>query len=239
MRSFSVLRALLARRGRLATVPAPPLAAQPLPLFVPSLHSLTKLLAFSTEQRTAEGLTSILLEELKHEREVYVKPEAVARGPPAPFTLRENAGDTMLTLSRAYGAETVNVDLHVNNQPSPSDEDEVEDAEEAQQLNTVVFNVHVTKGETSLVFECESDGQFVAINHLSYEPKAGIDSESTYTGPVFDELDEALQEELRSYLSERGISPELGEYLRHLVYDKEVREYQDWLQRVHDFVSKK
>ncbi len=28
-----------------------------------------------------------------------------------------------------------------------------------------------------------------------------------------------------------------GEYLRHLVFDKEVREYMDWLQRVHDFVA--
>jgi hypothetical protein len=48
-------------------------------------------------------------------------------------------------------------------------------------LSTVVFNVHITRGERSLVFECESDGTFVAINHVSYEPKAGVESPSTYT----------------------------------------------------------
>jgi hypothetical protein len=30
-----------------------------------------------------------------------------------------------------------------------------------------------------------------------------------------------------------------GEYLRHLVYDKEVREYSTWLANVADFVSGK
>lgn len=30
----------------------------------------------------------------------------------------------------------------------------------------------------------------------------------------------------------------LGEYLRHLVYDKEQREYMGWLEAVHKFISK-
>ena len=39
----------------------------------------------------------------------------------------------------------------------------------------------MTKGGNALVFECESDGTYVAIGHLSHEPKDGISSESTYT----------------------------------------------------------
>lgn len=31
------------------------------------------------------------------------------------------------------------------------------------------------------MFECESDGTFVAINHISYEPEEGHDSPSMYT----------------------------------------------------------
>jgi hypothetical protein len=44
-----------------------------------------------------------------------------------------------------------------------------------------VFNVQVAKGQDALVFECESDGTFVAINHVSREPKSGVESESMYT----------------------------------------------------------
>ncbi|GFH12248.1 uncharacterized protein HaLaN_07893 [Haematococcus lacustris] len=102
-----------------------------------------------------------------------------------------------------------------------------------------VFNVHVVKGGHALVFECESDGTFMAINHVSHEPKDGDVPDSAYTGPVFEELDEALQGHFREFLAERGISIDLGEYLRHLVYDKEQREYMAWLNRVAEFVAKK
>ncbi len=36
----------------------------------------------------------------------------------------------------------------------------------------------------------------------------------------------------------RGVNEDLGEYLRHLMFDKEQTEYMGWLQRVHEFVAK-
>ena len=127
------------------------------------------------------------------------------------------------------------MDLHVNNQPSPPFEGEGDD----ESISAVVFNVSVAKGDRALVFECESDGNSFTINHVSLEPKDGFDSESMYTGPVFDELDDNLQTRFQSYLEERGITAELGEYLRFLIYDKEQREYQAWLESAEAFVSKK
>jgi ATP-dependent RNA helicase UAP56/SUB2/complement component 1 Q subcomponent-binding protein len=89
------------------------------------------------------GLFGILDEELKHEKKEYAAPAAVTGGPPAPFTLSEAPGDTMLTLSRSFGSgETVTVDLHVNNQPGveggslEGDEDAGSDADD--ELSTVV-----------------------------------------------------------------------------------------------------
>lgn len=73
------------------------------------------------------SLVNILKEELKHESQSYVKPDAIASGPPAPFTLSEAPGDTMLTLTRTYQGESISVDLHVNNQPSPEYETENEE----------------------------------------------------------------------------------------------------------------
>lgn len=187
----------------------------------------------------AGSLAEILKAESTYEKENYQRPPEIASGPPAPFKLTESPGDTLLTLSRSFNAETVNVDLHVNNQPSPPYEGEGgEEGGEDDKLSSVVFNVSVAKGEKSLVFECESDGNSVTISHVSFEPKDGFDSESMYTGPVFDELDEELQARFQSYLAERGVTGELGEYLRFLIYDKEQREYQAWLDETHDFVAK-
>lgn len=182
---------------------------------------------FSASSAVQNSLTQILKDELKYENENYQKPEEIAAGPPAPFKLTETPGDTLITLTRTFKDEEVTVDLHVNNQPAADEE-----------TSSVVFNVAVTKGDKSLVFECESDGTEVTINHVSYEPKGGIEQESVFTGPVFEELDESLKSHFLKYLEERGVTADLGEYLRFLIYDKEQREYAAWLKNVHDFVSK-
>ena len=62
------------------------------------------------------------------------------------------------------------------------------------------------QGDETLLLECESDGTYVVITHVSLEPKAGFDSESMFTGPVFEELDENLQREFQAYLVERGVT---------------------------------
>ncbi|EFJ41865.1 hypothetical protein VOLCADRAFT_83936 [Volvox carteri f. nagariensis] len=181
------------------------------------------------------SLSSLLREELDFEKKNYVRPEQVSGGPPAPFKLTEAPGDTLLTLSRTYKNEEISIDLHVNNQPSPPYEDEEADEEG---ITMVAFNVSVLKEGKVLLFECESDGSSVNINHVSLEPKEGLASESMYSGPVFEELDDSLQRNFFSFLEERGITAELGEYLRFLIYDKEQREYQTWLGEVEKFTSK-
>lgn len=58
------------------------------------------------------GLASILKEELGHEQKSYAKPAEIANGPPAPYTLTEAPGDTMLTLSRSFeGGEKISIDV--------------------------------------------------------------------------------------------------------------------------------
>jgi hypothetical protein len=46
----------------------------------------------------------------------------------------------------------------------------------------VTFNVTVTKGESSLVFECVSDGTYLDVRHVSHEPAGAPESETAYTG---------------------------------------------------------
>lgn len=86
-------------------------------------------------------------------------------------------------------------------------------------------------------FECKSDGSYLTIQHASLEPADGDYDDSVYTGPAYEELDEALRGEFDQYLAARGVTPDLGAYLLRLVHDKEQREYTHWLERVHAFVG--
>jgi len=75
------------------------------------------------------------------------------------------------------------------------------------------------------------------IQRVSLEPEDEDElEEGMYTGPVLDELDDEVQEALYAYLEERGITPDLGEYLLHLIHDKEQREYMDWLDKMTSFL---
>ncbi|KXZ47555.1 hypothetical protein GPECTOR_34g714 [Gonium pectorale] len=233
-----VLQQCSAARNQAAALAARTVAQEPA-LAVQSASLLRTAAAlcrgFTTSTGLQSSLSSLLQEEVEYEKKNYTRPEQVSGGPPAPFKLTEQPGDTLLSLSRTYKGEEINIDLHVNNQPSPYEGEETEDSEG---VSTVAFNVSVSKGEKNLVFECESDGNSVNINHVSLEPKDGLGSESMYSGPVFDELDDNLQRTFGAYLEERGITAELGEYLRFLIYDKEQREYQAWLADVEKFVGK-
>ena len=41
------------------------------------------------------------------------------------------------------------------------------------------------------------------------------------------------------FLEERGVTAELGAYLRSMHFDKEAEEYMSWLTKVKDFVAQK
>ncbi|CAD7700617.1 unnamed protein product [Ostreobium quekettii] len=103
---------------------------------------------------------------------------------------------------------------------------------------TALFNVTVTKGNESLVFECETDGDHVDILKILLETKGKSDVMTDFLGPTYEELDDDLQDSCQKYLEERGITSEMGDYLLELVLDKEQREYMDWLKKVKAFVAK-
>lgn len=195
--------------------------------------------AFSTSgSALSESLQSLLQREVKHEKTTYEQPEALAKGPPAPFTLTSVPGDSTVTLKRTYNGEEIAVDASVNMQEGLIDDMEGEDEEDEESYTSeALFNVTVTKGGQSLVFECVSDGTFVDIRHVALEAAEGTTSETTYTGPVFDELADPLRDAFAAYLEERGVNEDLGEFVRHALYDKEQREYIGWLEKVGGFVE--
>ncbi|MEW5315650.1 MAG: hypothetical protein WDW38_007063 [Sanguina aurantia] len=140
----------------------------------------------------------------------------------------------------------------------------------SQDTHAIHFTVTVLKPERQLqlVFDCESDGEYMSIIHLAFEDLADVAADASpprrslqsmmigmgeiseeqlegiedqkdprYTGPVFEELDDTLQQAFIDYLEERGVTAELGEFLRLYALDKMAVEYQGWLGKVKDFVS--
>lgn len=211
----------------------------------PSPRRQSTISGVSREDGATQGLKDILVKESEHERSTYEPPPALSSGPPEPFTLTEMQGDTLMTLTRTFGSdETVSVDIMIQDDGMNQDESlvgfEDEETGEIEIDVSVNFIVSVSKRGSEnqeLVFECSSDGSFMEIQRVSLEPEDEEElEEGMYTGPLFDELDDAVQEALYSYLEERGITPELGEYLLHLMHDKEQREYMDWLDKMTAFL---
>ena len=74
----------------------------------------------STSGFAASGLTGALEKEMKHEKAEYEKPDIIARGPPAPFSLEDTPGDTTISLTREFKGEQVRLDVSVNLQVGSS-----------------------------------------------------------------------------------------------------------------------
>lgn len=113
---------LLSRLARVSAVAPQQLAiAARHALSAPAVYNagvITAWRSFTGSSALRESLRTLLQAELEHEASSYQKPEAVAHGPPAPFTLQSEPGDTLLTLKRKFGDEEVLVDCSVNMQAS-------------------------------------------------------------------------------------------------------------------------
>jgi hypothetical protein len=193
---------------------------------------------------SASSLLDEIVKESQHERSAYQTPQDVQSGPPEPFSLTEVEGDTLMTLTRQYGDETVCVDIMVNDQLEKDEEPVAFEDEETGEIEfdvSVDFVVSILKNDCDyeLVFECSSDGSFIEILRVSLEPEDEdeAEDEALYTGPIFDELDDTVQDAMYAFLEERGITPTLGEYLINLSNDKEQRMYMDWLDNMARFLK--
>jgi hypothetical protein len=189
-----------------------------------------------------EGLCTVLKDELKVEKERYRTPDAVLEGPPTGYELEDRPQSNVLLLTRAYGDEEIYVEVDLDHQKQDDEDEEgmYEDEEdELNELPPVTFLVNVVKGDRVLGFSCETQGENIVITHVSLNDSGADDEEEfmPYTGPVFTELDDTLQQAFTDYLEERGITAEFGNYLIELVHDKLEVEYMSWLTRVQDFIS--
>ncbi|KAL6784917.1 CGL104 [Auxenochlorella protothecoides x Auxenochlorella symbiontica] len=197
----------------------------------------------------SSALIGALQSELTYEKEEYVQPEEVAGGLPNGFTLTESQGDCLVTLTKEHQGETVTIELIAGSETEdeefeiPDHDHEAEEEVEEGPAPATPFSVSIVKGDTEMRFEVRVRGDgSMEVDEVTLSP-ADEDEEAfnevPYQGPRFEELDEGLQAELLHYLDERGVNADLAVYITALNFDKEQREYTQWLERMQAFVAQK
>lgn len=171
----------------------------------------------------------------------------------AKFKLSDSPGSARFTLERKFGSQEITVAVDCNGVEVDSETEEEGGAEGEEDEGLVLgYRVLITIKDSSKPSVLQFGG--VATDYLQVhrvtcspagsEPSAddifsGQEDKPFYQGPVFDDLDENLQNGVYSYLFERGMDDEFAAKLSEYANAKEQQEYCHWLGKVHEFVASK
>jgi complement component 1 Q subcomponent-binding protein len=158
----------------------------------------------------------------------------------------------VVKLKRTYKSETIEVLFDCQDEvedesyfndvdmESAEEKDEKDEAEGTEGMMGLNFDVHIKKesGE-KVVFNCiaSRDLQISNIQHVP-DGKNAEDSD-LYSGPIFSELEESVQDAMKSYLADRQIDEDLCYFVLSFARAKEQREYIHWLNKLLTFSESK
>jgi len=239
MASFALapmrLAARQAARQCLTTRVAPAVGSAWLAKGCPAAPSVRSISAAA-----AEKVSKVLSAELKHEEEQYEQPKEIKDFlKSTDFKFVESDGDVNMALERTVGDKVVRIEWQIATPYNPEieGEDGEVDTEQATELSVTCED----KNGAGMTFYCSThtgeDHRYVIGNVKSFGSSAEKDSVSSYLGPEFEDLDDKLQEALDEYLAELGMSNEICDFIDAVAFDKEQREYTQWLKRAQAFLS--
>ncbi|ORC90974.1 putative p22 protein precursor [Trypanosoma theileri] len=109
------------------------------------------------------------------------------------------------------------------------------------------FTVFITSKGKTLEFEMSFDDEEVVLDRIRFLPDSALALDTSadalsrrsllYSGPDVRELDDGLVDAFVSYLEDRGVDDELGEFVEAYAVWAEQAEYEAWLSGIHKFVS--
>lgn len=189
-------------------------------------------------------LAETLQKELKHEQgeqEVDQEFVDIQKLVLKSFKLHDNVGEGIVKLTREHKGESIEVIFDCQD----IEEDEIETLEEGEEPELEVginFEVVISKAATQskIVVECLGTAEGTSIRNIRNLPiDQPLEDVNGYNGPTFEDLDEELQQGFSEYLEARKIDSDFGYFVLAYATDKEQREYVNWLNKLHDFVSAK
>jgi complement component 1 Q subcomponent-binding protein len=152
-------------------------------------------------------------------------------------------------LKRQFKDETIEINFDCQDEAEiEMDEEAMERAstgggddeeEEPQTEYGINFQIKITKPSGDMMnIMCAASEKLIitSVRHIA----AGKDSadQDLYGGPVFDHLDEKLQDAFYAYLTDRNIDEDLCYFIMSYSREKEQKEYQNWLQKLMKFSEK-
>ncbi|KAH7447905.1 hypothetical protein KP509_01G126700 [Ceratopteris richardii] len=166
-----------------------------------------------------------------------------------------------VTLSRTMGSEKIEIICMLEKQ-YPWDEDEPEEQrlqhrhhhqynkhknimheEDLEIIEVLHMSVSLSKtANVRLEVDCSfvRGAKAVMIEDVIFHEDDILELEGApepYGGPIFEDLDEDLQQGFHEILEVRGLTAKFAWYMMDYMTDKEQREYVRWLHRVRDFLS--
>ena len=163
------------------------------------------------------------------------------------FKLHEEDGNGVVKLEQKYKGETIEVTFDCQ------DEEELDMSEEQMEQAAAVegdeegavadldvgvnFDVVITKKDGKMVVSCTAS-QSLAINQVRYVPNGkALEDTEMYGGPIFDQLDNELQDAFYAYLADRSVDEDLCFFILAHSGLKEQKEYVNWLNKMLDFTK--
>lgn len=250
---INTLKAVSKNAVRQSALRAAPVRAVSATLGSSRLFSTTYISRNQATQQVSEALKNELEHEKEDPEEFPEELESFLKT--SGFEIAESRGLALAKLVKKTDNEIVHVFFDVNQvvniRPAEVEEleEESETFDEAYENSYINLNVVVEKksDNSAVAFDVlvgPEDGATYIENVTSYANSAEALTESAeadqkreiaYNGPSFTNLDEALQISLESYLSSRGITEELYQFVLNYGVHKENQEYLAWLEKLNNF----
>lgn len=216
---------------------------------------------FSTRSAADGYLLELLKSEIEQNKQKLQPQNVHGKGVTVgPFVLTDKPGTEDVVLSRTEGSEKIEI-LCMLEKQYPEDEDEVEEQKlqhrrlhhyneqkhvmHKEDLEIVVvlhMSVTLSKGDVRLELDCSfvQGADDVMIEDVLFhesDPSMSTDGAEPYGGPIFEDLDENLQQAFLGLLKDRGITVKVARYMLDYMSDKGQREYIGWLHRLNNFLT--
>lgn len=193
---------------------------------------------FNGTAPAAESLSSTIQKEIAHEKGQYEADKQLQSYLEAhKWQLEDKQNDMLVVMSKEVDGRKVTVEFSCI---QPSGGDEEESIPEASDFTVSVQNPN----GSGLLFYCsttseDESARFCIGQVRYYADQAGKDSLAEYPGPYFEDLDDAFQQGLDSWLAALGIDGDLCDFIDRFAADKENREYINWLYKLQEFINYK
>nr|CCC90958.1 putative p22 protein precursor [Trypanosoma congolense IL3000] len=202
----------------------PEMGALPGPMALRPVFSQMRLVSNSK-------LAAATLSEMEDEQQRSERPEKPEM--PASWTLDRKIGETFFTMRRTY--EDEEIVLQYTGEC------------EKNGVATHTFIVFVVCKNKGLVFNMSVEEGEIVLNNVCFRQDAKLAMDSAaesqakndllYGGPDVADLEDSLVEAFASYLEERGVNDDLGNFIERYSYWAEQAEYEEWLGNINKFVS--